>query len=122
MDNQKLVIEEFDELPKRNGGGGGRSSEVMNAIRSLQVKKRVVIPVDLADDFDSAVKSRAASVSVAKLPFKARVRPNAVNRTIEVYRCEGDDYTTTVNPKSKTGRCFTVNELAKRNANLAANK
>lgn len=119
LENNGLAVEDFDEIPSRSrSGGGGRHSPVMDAIRNLGIKKRLVIKVPIEDDFKKVAASRSAGLSVANLPFRAKVRTDKGNRLIYVYREEGSDYTEEQHPTAD--RKMTVAEVNERNARRKA--
>lgn len=114
LDQAGIVIEEFTELPSRAGGGGGRNSETMDAVRALKPGQKFTIP----ETFNNVAErdSRKASLASycsgnAKLPFKATVRGGPDN-TIWIGYHPSNTYTSIPHPRRKN-RFLTVGEAVR---------
>lgn len=90
---QFLEVEKFKEIPSRQGGGGGRSSPVLDRVRSLAVGEVLPIKITLEDNetFQDAVANVRANVYGADLEYRPRTQSDPTDSILRIYREEGSN-------------------------------
>lgn len=111
-----VKIESFNELPARKNTG--KSSPILDKIRSLKVKQYLSIPLDPSQDADKQIRKMSAMLSRPNtFEFKPTLRSFKDQGMVRIYRETGSNYTNTVAPtKGKVTRFLTESQLENQTA------
>lgn len=93
-----IRVFDFTSVPDRTrtgGGGGGRKSPRLDAIRALAEGTGASVPVvqkDGEDFLTAAGRTQSGFYRPGALPFRPTIRMNKTEGTIEIYRTPGSDF------------------------------
>lgn len=89
----KFKVANFEEIPASMRSGGGRKSELLNAVRELNEKQKLEFHIPDDEDFNARVAQIRSSLNrEGALDFRPTTRTNPEKREISIFREAGSNY------------------------------